>query len=145
MRRYELTYIIDPDVSEDVRKQIFEKTRNLIEKEKGLIVEFTEWGQKKLAYIIRKKARGYYIYMDYCGESALADELERFLRLDDSVLKYMTVVLDKAVDMDAVTAEIERRKTSKTETKVNDLDDAPSAAGADTEEDEQLIDDEEEE
>lgn len=120
MRRYEVTFIIDPDISEDKRGQIFDKTKTLIEKDDGLIIDFDEWGQKKLAYEIRKKARGYYVCMNLCGSPALIDELERSFRLDDKVLKYMTILLDKMVNEDDIKAEIDSKTQEKSAEKQED-------------------------
>jgi len=115
LRQYETTFIIDPDLSEDGRGQIFEKIRTLIEKEKGLIVDFDEWGQRKLAYEIRKKTRGYYVCVNFCGSTQLVDELERTSRLDDKVMKYMTILLEDDVDVDKVKAKMAEIKKTKEE------------------------------
>ena len=121
MRRYELTFIVDPDISEENRGQIFERVKNLIDNENGFLVDFNEWGQKKLAYEIRKKTRGYYVCMDLCCPSSLIDELERTFRLDDKLLKYMTILLDNQVDLENVKAEMEIKKEEK-EAKASDDD-----------------------
>ena len=49
--------------------------------------------------------RGYYVFMEYCGGGPLVRELERNFRLDERILKYMTVLKDEEVDMAAVAAE----------------------------------------
>jgi small subunit ribosomal protein S6 len=72
-----------------------------------------EWGTKKLAYEIKKKDRGYYVCLDYCGSGPLVNEIERFFRIDDRVLKYMTVVLDKDVDIENVKEEIAKAEEAK--------------------------------
>ena len=134
MRRYELTFIVNPDISEDIRDQIFDKVKSLIEQEKGLIVNFDEWGQKKLAYEIRKKTRGYYTCINFCGTPALVDELERSFRLDDKILKYMTILLDKQADLDAAKAEIEENsKAPKQEAVTDDTTSAQDTSDEETE------------
>lgn len=105
MRRYETVFIVDPDVGEDVRKEIFNRSKDLVPAYNGQIIEFDEWGSRKLAYEIRKKIRGYYVRMDYCGNGDLVDELERTMRLDDKVLKYMTILVEKEADPEKVLAE----------------------------------------
>ena len=118
MRRYETIFIVDNDLSEEDRSPIFEKLKDLIQQHSGLLVMVDEWGSKKLAYEIKKKARGYYVRLDYCGSGNLVNEIERFFRIDDRILKYMTVLLDKNVDIEAVKEEIARAKeiqTDKTE------------------------------
>ena len=64
MRRYETIFIIDNDLSEEGRSPILEKLENLIQQYDGLRVMVDEWGTKRLAYEIKKKARGYYVCLD---------------------------------------------------------------------------------
>ncbi|MBW2218527.1 MAG: 30S ribosomal protein S6 [Deltaproteobacteria bacterium] len=108
MRRYETIFISDPDLSETERGQVFEKTKNLISDYNGILVVFDEWGIKKLAYDIKKKNRGYYVLINYCGDGNLVDEMERSFRIDDRVLKFMTIVLDKEVDPEAIQLELSK-------------------------------------
>jgi len=107
MRRYETISIIDPDISDEGREGVFGRIKDLIVEEEGTLVEFDEWGARRLAYEIQKKHRGYYLRVDYCGTGALVAEMERFFRIDDRVIKYMTVLLQKDVDMEQINAEIE--------------------------------------
>ena len=115
MRRYETIFIIDNDLSEEERSPIFEKLKDLIQQHNGLQVMVDEWGTKRLAYEIKKKARGYYVCLDYCGSGTLVDEIERFFRIDDRALKYMTVLLDKDVDIENVKEEIAKAEEAKAE------------------------------
>lgn len=115
MRRYETIFIADNDLSEDDRFPILEKLKDLIHQHNGLLVAIDEWGGKRLAYEIRKKSHGYYIRLDYCGSGVLVDEIERFFRIDDRILKYMTVLLDKDIDMDAIREEIANAEKMKAE------------------------------
>ena len=106
MRRYETIFILDPDVSEEQRGAVFGRLSDLMDQKKGLQVVLDEWGNRKLAYDIKKKNRGYYVRLDYCGTGELVDEIERFFRIDDRLLKYMTIVLDKDADLEAVKQEM---------------------------------------
>jgi len=119
MRRYETIFIIDNDLSEEDRSPIFDRLKDLMEQHHGFLVTVDEWGSKKLAYEIKKKARGYYVRLDYCGSGILVNEMERFFRIDDRILKFMTVLLDKDVDIETVKEEIARAeelKAAQTET-----------------------------
>lgn len=98
MRRYETIFILDPDLTEEGRQPVLEKVQGLIDQFKGVLIEFTPWGSRQLAYTIRKKNRGFYVRYDYCGDGALVDEMERYFKITDAVLKYMTIVLDKDAD-----------------------------------------------
>ena len=122
MRRYETIFIVDNDLSEEDRSPIFEKLKDLIQQHSGLLVMVDEWGSKKLAYEIKKKARGYYVRLDYCGSGFLVNEIERFFRIDDRILKYMTVLLDKDVDIEAIKEEI--AKAQETQTKETESSEA---------------------
>jgi small subunit ribosomal protein S6 len=106
MRRYETITIIDPDLSEEDRKPVMDRISELISQQDGYLAIFDEWGSKKLAYEIKKKSHGYYVRVDYCGTGALVDEIERFFRIDDRILKYMTVLLDEEADIESIKNEI---------------------------------------
>jgi len=113
MRRYETIFIIDPDLSEDLHIPVFERLTDLITQYEGLLVMNEKWGVRKLAYDIKKKPRGYYVRLEYCGNGLLVDEIERFFRIDDRVLKYMTVLIDQAVDLETVKEEIVQREAAE--------------------------------
>lgn len=102
MRRYETVFIVNPDLSESDRTSLFERIQAILPNFGGEMVKIDEWGMKAMAYEINKKAKGYYTLMDYCGDGALVAELERFFRINDPVMRYMTVQLDSEVDMDAL-------------------------------------------
>ncbi len=105
MRRYETFVIVDPDLSQEQREQVVQRVEDLITQMDGYLVITDEWGERKLAYDIKKRSRGYYVRFDYCGLSPLVNEIERFFRIDDRALKYMTVLLDKVVDLEKIKEE----------------------------------------
>lgn len=102
MRRYETILIVDPDLGEEARSPVFDRIRELIPQKGGLLVEFDEWGNRKLAYEIKKKPRGHYVRIDFCGGGDLVKEMERQFRIDDRVMKYMTILLDEDADMERI-------------------------------------------
>jgi small subunit ribosomal protein S6 len=106
MRRYETIFILDPDLSEEQRKPVLDRVMDLFTQYKGFLVESEEWGGRKLAYEIKKKVRGFYVRLDYCGAGDLVNEMERSFRIDDRVLKYMTILLAEDVDLEAIKAEM---------------------------------------
>ena len=110
MRSYETVFIVNAELSEEQRQPLFDKLKGLVSEDQGMLVKFDEWGHKGLAYEIKNHTRGYYVLMEFCGDGALVKEIERNMRLDDRVLKYMTVLKDKAVDVEAVKADIEAAK-----------------------------------
>ena len=88
MRKYETICISNSDLQEKKQKDLFEKAQNVVTQQGGVIIDFDEWGNKKLAYQIKKKSHGYYICMTYGGSGTVVDELERIFRLDDNILKF---------------------------------------------------------
>lgn len=106
MRRYETIVIIDPDVGKDARTALFDEVRGRIDEYSGRLIKFDEWGNRQLAYAIKKKPRGHFVRFDYCGTIGLVDEIERRFKINDAFLKFMTVLLEREVDMVAIEAEI---------------------------------------
>ena len=91
MRKYETIFILQPELSEDDIKSVTAKAQDVISTYKGECFRMDDWGIRKLAYPIKKSARGRYYYLRFDGDSALIAELERRLRLDDKVLRYQSV------------------------------------------------------
>ena len=106
MRRYETIVIVNPDVGDEQREPVFDRVRELIPQQNGILVKIDNWGTKKLAYEIKKKVRGFYSRIDYCGSGPLVDEIERYFRIDDRVLKFMTVMQEEKVDPARIQEEI---------------------------------------
>jgi small subunit ribosomal protein S6 len=114
MRRYETIIIIDPDTPEEGQTSLIEKTVDIIPAQNGISILVDDWGVRKLAYEVKKKNRGHYVRFDYCGSGELVNELERSFRIDDRVIKYMTVLLEKDADAEAIKEEIAKAKEAQT-------------------------------
>jgi small subunit ribosomal protein S6 len=95
MEKYETISIIRPNVSEDIIEAISNKTADIINNIGGEILKVDKWGLRKLAYPIKKEPTGYYVYTVFSGNGAGVDEMERIFKIDDNILKYMTIKLDK--------------------------------------------------
>jgi len=113
MKRYETIVIADPDVSEENRTALFERYQGIISQRGGFLVEIDAWRTRPLAYEIKKKGRGFYFRLDYCGVGSLVDEIERFSRIDDHILKYLTVLIASDVDLEQIKAETARKKEAE--------------------------------
>lgn len=98
MRKYETFFIIDPDLPDEVVAAAEEKIKAIVTSDAGQVITYVSWGKKKLAYPVKKRTRGHYILMEYSGGPELVAELERNLRLDERVLKFITVKLDDRFD-----------------------------------------------
>ena len=110
MRKYETVFISDPDLQDQTRTDLFDKVRNIIAKENGYLIDFDDWGSKKLSYEIKKKLRGHYVCVTYGGSGELVKELERNLRLSDDVMKFMTILLLEHVTLEQLEKEAEEAK-----------------------------------
>jgi len=130
MRRYETIAIIDPDLGEDDRVSLLARIKEIITEQEGIVIEEDLLGTKKLAYEIKRKPRGYYARYDYCGMGPLVDELERSFRIDDRVLKYMTVQLDGDADEEQIKAEIAAAQAAKPDVAPSEGPEAESKAPA---------------
>ncbi len=151
MNHYETIFIVDPDTPDTDQEPIFEKLKSMIA-ETGMLVIFDDWGVKKLAYEIKKKIRGRYVRLDYCGNGDLVDAIERLFRLDFRILKYMTILLDTDVDPEALIIEEDeaqaeaetdvKTKTDETENKEDASASEKTADDADAVDNEDVVDDE---
>jgi small subunit ribosomal protein S6 len=130
MRRYETIVIVDADVSENDRVSLLNRIQEIIPQQEGVLIKEDLWGVKKLAYEIKKKPRGYYARYDYCGKGPLVDELERFFRIDDRVLKYLTVLLDPDADVEKIQAELAATETDSSDAEVTTDQAQPAAEEA---------------
>lgn len=95
MRYYEVTFIVDPTLSNDEIKSAARTYVDLVKKA-GKIVHITEMGLKQLAYPIKRKNTGIYYCIEFKLESGeFIDELELVMRRDEKLLRFLTVSLDK--------------------------------------------------
>lgn len=110
MKRYETVFIVQADLPEEESNSLIERYASIVTGLKGLVAKVEKWGKKRLAYEIKKQMRGFYVLLDYAGNSAIVNELERNFKIDDKILKFMTVVKSEDVNLKELEAEIEARK-----------------------------------
>lgn len=115
MKRYETVFIVQADLPEEESNSLIERYASIVTGLKGLVAKIEKWGKKRLAYEIKKQTRGFYVLFDYAGKSAIVNELERNFKIDDKVLKFMTVVKSEDVNLKELEAEIEARKEKTAE------------------------------
>ncbi len=91
MRKYEVTYVLIPELEEE---QVTEKTKGLksvIEKNGGEPLDEDFWGKRRLAYEINDYQEGIYSLLTFNGDSQVLSELERAIKLDGDFLRYLIV------------------------------------------------------
>ena len=91
---YELTYIINPVLEEDQFGAVIEKVNKLITDNGGEIEEVDDWGLRKFAYEIDKKQSGYYVNMYFEAPAETINKVERTMRIDDEIMRYLTLKYD---------------------------------------------------
>lgn len=106
MRRYENIFITHADSPDEEIQALSDRYKAIIESRKGIAVKIERWGKRKLAYEIKKATRGFYVLIDFVGKSDVVDELERNQKIDDKILKFMTVKTSDEVDMQALEKEM---------------------------------------
>jgi small subunit ribosomal protein S6 len=109
VREYETTFIVQPEISDEGREVILQKLDGLLEKQGGIRLGLDDVGKRKLAYEIRKFQKGHYYTLQFLDKGAIVKELERQLRLEESVLRFLTVMVNEEV------LDIEGRKASAAE------------------------------
>jgi len=92
---YETIIIVQPDLGDEETKALTTKVQEVISSMKGDFKRLEDWGARKLAYPINKFSRGRYYFLRFDGDAPLIAELERRLRLDDKVLRYQSVKIEK--------------------------------------------------
>lgn len=110
MREYETTFIARAELSDDAVRQLSDRLKTTIERHKGAILDFQIMGRQNLAYVIEKQSKGNYVFIDYAADTTAVSEVERTLRLDESVLKFLSVKINDTINVDARREEIRVRK-----------------------------------
>lgn len=94
-KMYEMTFIVVPNISEAEYKKVAGKFESMVTESGGKIINTEHWGQKKLAYPIRRNTSGYYCYVEFSSTGDLISKLEREFGYDEKILRYLTVKLDR--------------------------------------------------
>lgn len=115
-REYETIYILRPDSTNDVIAQVNSKVRGLIENGGGTLLKVDNWGKRKLAYEVQKQLKGIYLFFSYLGHAGLVEEVERNLRLTDSVVRYYSVKIAENVDPASRPSELTEESFAKAAT-----------------------------
>ncbi len=110
MRRYETLFILRPDLGDAQIKDIIKRFEGIVSSGGGEIIETDEWGFRELAYRIKGERRGYYTRLDYASEAGVMNEVERNLKLQDSVLRYLSVLVDAETDVAKAREDVDTRR-----------------------------------
>lgn len=100
---YETTFITRAEMTDEALKALQDRLTGVVKDWKGEVILQEDWGKRKLAYPIQKESRGQYTYLVYTGKSDIVHEMERNLRMQDHVLRFLTVNLENEFDAEIFT------------------------------------------
>ena len=91
-KRYETAILFDPELPEDARKEFLGKLSGIVAAYKGEVLKTDDWGNRKLAYPIRKKSNAFYTFLLYTGERGVVEEVERNIKIFEGILRHLTTL-----------------------------------------------------
>ncbi len=95
MNQYETVFILTPVLSDDQVKEAVKKYEKYLKDHGAEIVNYEDWGMRKLAYPIQKKSTGFYTLFEFKADGSIIRDLELTFKRDERVLRFLTVKLDK--------------------------------------------------
>ena len=121
MRIYEELFIIKPDVPDEEADQFVEALQTHLTSAGATVDKVEKWGKRRLAYRVEKYREGAYVLIQFSGGPEVVKELERRLRVADSVLKFITVRIDETLKR------LEKRKKQRDKRAAKRAANAPAA------------------
>jgi small subunit ribosomal protein S6 len=116
LREYETTFIVQPEISDEGSQAILSKLDGILTTGGATRLMCEDHGKRKLAYEVRKFHKGHYYTLMFLDEGAVVPDLERTLRLEESVLRFLTILADDEVaDVDARKAEATEAEEAQTQ------------------------------
>lgn len=106
MNRYETIFVVNPDLSEDEVQNVVAKFTGIISSQNGVQLKLEDWGRRRLAYKIDKFSQGFYVLADFAGMPAGVAELERNLKIDDRIIRFLSIKTGENVNVEALQMEI---------------------------------------
>lgn len=91
MRKYEVMYIVRPNLEEEATKALVSRFQNVTTENGGEIVNLKEMGKRRLAYEINDFHEGFYVLMNISAEPPVVDELDRLMRISEDVIRYIVI------------------------------------------------------
>ncbi|MDF9407051.1 MAG: 30S ribosomal protein S6 [Pelotomaculum sp. PtaB.Bin013] len=91
MRKYEVVFIIRPDLDEDKSTAVIDKFKDLIESQGGEVLKVDKWGKRRLAFEVKDFREGFYVILHINAESKVSSELDRVFKITDEVLRHIIV------------------------------------------------------
>jgi small subunit ribosomal protein S6 len=129
LKRYEVVTIVKADLTEDDLTAIIERSQTIITDRKGVIAKVEKWGKRRLAYEINKQKDGFYFLIDFAGDGPIVAEIERNFKIDDRILKFMTVKKEGAVTREGMEQETAAAEAKRTQSRIESSPGAGASQG----------------
>ena len=110
MAYYEQVLIARQDLTASKVAELIEKFTSILEKNGGKVLKKEDWGLRTLAYKIQKNRKGYYTMLHLEAPASAVVEMERLLRLDENILRYLTIKMDSLPEGNSVMMESSKSK-----------------------------------
>ena len=91
MRKYEVVYVIRPDLDEEETTSVIDRFTDLVTKQGGEMIKIDKWGKRRLAFEVKDFREGFYVIMHIDAEPQVADELDRVFKITDSIIRHIIV------------------------------------------------------
>lgn len=95
MKRYEIMYIIRPNLEDSVRVAQIEELNNVLTKFESTDLKVKEWGMKDLAYEIDNLKKGYYVVIDVVASVEGINELDRIMKIRENIVRHIIIARDE--------------------------------------------------
>ena len=118
MQRYEVIAIVLANVSDEDITALIERSQTIITDRKGVVAKIDKWGKRHLAYEIKKQKDGYYFLIDFAGNGPIVAEIERNYKIDDRILKFITVKKEGASTREGIEQEVAAAEAKRTQASV---------------------------
>ncbi len=117
MNHYELMVIFSSTLTEDEEKAQLQQVEEIVKHEKASILFVDHWGKRKLAYVIKKQRQGYYEWIYFEGSAAGIAEIDRKLKMSETILRFMILKMEK-IQVQNLHKDIERRAARQAQAEI---------------------------
>lgn len=124
MRHYETLFIIHPDLTEEESVAVAEEFAAILTDHDAVMVKVDHWGRRTLAYVVKKQKKGYYVLFEYGSEAEGVAEMERRFKIDERIIRYLTVKLDDEFDAERALEAASAPKPEEAEREDGDIDES---------------------
>lgn len=113
LNEYETTFILRPTLDEAEFERLKTRLDKVIEDAEGETLVFEDWGRRRMAYAIKKHDHGHYLHWNYVAPAGVPSELERVVKIEDGIIRFLTIKNADLVDIEERRALAQERARKK--------------------------------